>query len=256
MTRQIQLIKYQFIGSPFTKHTSREELRTWSCAGGAFIEGSWRSREPNPWGRYAEEQSKNASFELLSIGGGENGRTPQGREEASRKPRNEGLALQMDKLYQGTVLSPQIRPNALACSGLSKAMVCSSKWAALLLQEPGWDGSHMQVAHQVLLANHSTWLIKTDFQGHNIFARSDHPHRELLLQLCRQQWRRHSDLPLEVINLVKRLDHYSCVTIHYSWITVASPSLGHPSYLRGHFLQNLRLWSLSGLPLRWRGRSG
>ena len=82
---------------------------------GAFIEGIWRSREPNPWGRYTEEQPKNASFELLSIGGGENGGTPQGREEASRKPRNEGLALQMDKLYQGTVLSPQICFNALAC---------------------------------------------------------------------------------------------------------------------------------------------
>ena len=169
------------------------------CWGGLHW-GDLEAKRAQSLGEVHNQQSKNASLELLPIGGGENGRTPQGREEASRKPRNEGLALQMDKLYQGTVLSPQIRPNALACSGLSKAMVCSPKRAALLLQEPGWDGSHMQVAHQVLLANHLTWLVKTDFQRHNIFARSDHPHRELLLQLCRQQWRRHSDFPLEVIN--------------------------------------------------------
>ena len=29
--------------------------------------------------------------------------------------------------------------------GLPKALVCPSKWATLLLQEPGRNGSHMQV---------------------------------------------------------------------------------------------------------------
>ena len=51
------------------------------------------------------------------------------------------------------------------------------------------------------------------------------------------------------INMIGRVDHYS-------WITVASPSLGHPHLCGLSFLQNPRLWSLSGLPLRWKGRSG
>ena len=84
------------------------------CWGGPHW-GDLEVKRVQSLGEVHNQQSKNASFELLSIGGGENGRTPQGREEASRKPRNEGLALQMDKLYQGTVLSPQICFNALAC---------------------------------------------------------------------------------------------------------------------------------------------
>ena len=54
------------------------------------------------------------------------------------------------------------------------------------------------------------------------------------MQLCRQQWRRHSDIPLEVINLVGRLGHYSFNLAwrldHYFLVTVASLSLGHPLF--------------------------
>ena len=35
-------------------------------------------------------------------------------------------------------------------------------------------------------------------QRYNILAWGNHPHRELFLQLCRQQRWRHTDLPLEV----------------------------------------------------------
>ena len=156
------------------------------------------------------------------------------KEEKKETPETKGW------LYKWTnyikVLLKNYFTHWTCCPGISKALVRPSKWATFLLQKPGWDGPHVQVQNLFLALvgfNVKAVLIT---QRNNIFARSHHPHGELLLQLCCQQRRRHPDLPPKVTESEDDL-----VTI-VSSLRAAQLGLS--------FWQKSWLRSLSGLPLR------